>query len=425
MNPFDLIQSAVAGNDVFAGGFALGLIGVAAAYARALPGRLWSWLLRQVTVEVDVLGSDPAFGWLRIWLAEHPYSRRARRLSVSVRVGNRDADLDTGATLKSPGQEDAPRIVLSPAPGLHLLRWGRSWILLRRQRDEVQGSRDSGSTWRESYRLRLLGRSPETARALLDEARESAERWGRRPGVRVLRREYANWHLSAVKPERTADSVVLPGDTMERLLADAKVFTSSRAWYEERGIPYRRGYLLHGVPGSGKSSAILALASALGRPVYDVGQIDAHTMEGQILMALACTEEGGIVLFEDIDTLPVVQPREVGGERGEGLSLASLLNALDGVGAPEGRIVVMTTNHPERLDPALVRPGRIDARIAFGQATGEQAERLFRRFFPEAPLPLAAAFGEAVEGREKSMAELQEHLLRHRDNPERAAEGPA
>lgn len=81
----------------------------------------------------------------------------------------------------------------------------------------------------------------------------------------------------------------------------------------------------------------------------------------------------------------------------------------------------MTTNHPEKLDHALTRKGRVDHRIEFGNATADMAKRLFLRFFPDED-KLAWQFGENVGKLPRySMAELQGHLMDHRDNAGEAA----
>jgi chaperone BCS1 len=89
------------------------------------------------------------------------------------------------------------------------------------------------------------------------------------------------------------------------------------------------------------------------------------------------------------------------------------------VASPEGRLVVMTTNHLDRLDPALIRPGRADVKLCFGNATTDQARRLFARFFPE-QAHRSAEFAGRVEDRKYSMATLQDYLMLHRRNPEDA-----
>jgi chaperone BCS1 len=95
-----------------------------------------------------------------------------------------------------------------------------------------------------------------------------------------------------------------------------------------------------------------------------------------------------------------------------------VLNALDGVAAQEGRLVFMTTNHRERLDPALIRPGRCDVHVFIGNASHAQIAGMVRRFFPKLDHHLARTLAERVPDETLSMAQIQEYLVRHRDDPE-------
>jgi len=110
-----------------------------------------------------------------------------------------------------------------------------------------------------------------------------------------------------------------------------------------------------------------------------------------------------------------------------GVTLSGLLNALDGVSSREGRVLFLTTNHLERLDPALIRPGRVDRKIELAYATPDQARRLFLWYFRDCGLSHAELAHEAehfasqVPDGRISMAAIQEHLLRHRRAPEVAA----
>jgi chaperone BCS1 len=151
-----------------------------------------------------------------------------------------------------------------------------------------------------------------------------------------------------------------------------------------------------------------------------------------------------------------VEPKPT--DDGSTLSLSGLLNALDGVAAAEGRLLFATTNHIERLDPALSRPGRMDVWVDFKHATGWQAENIFRCFFPvktadpttapsttattagprlgvtgkptqaistltEAELDtLAKAFGQAIPEDEFSVASLQGYLLKNKSRPHKCIE---
>jgi len=102
--------------------------------------------------------------------------------------------------------------------------------------------------------------------------------------------------------------------------------------------------------------------------------------------------------------------------RGGSLSFSGLLNAIDGVSSQEGRIIVMTTNFIEKLDPALIRPGRVDLIAEFGLASKLQGEKMFLRFFPDEK-DLAKEFMERLPEGRASMAELQGVFLKTKDDP--------
>lgn len=192
-------------------------------------------------------------------------------------------------------------------------------------------------------------------------------------------------------------------------------------WYADRGIPFRRGYLLHGVPGSGKSSLIHAIAGALMLDIYVVSLSSSWMNDSTLTSLMGRVPARCIVLLEDLDAAFTRSTSRDSGSTGapnkksssndkdssddeddeesgkskkkkkddqlsevNTLSLSGLLNALDGVAASEGRILFATTNHLERLDPALSRPGRMDVWIEFKNASPWQAEALFRNFFPSA-----------------------------------------
>ena len=214
--------------------------------------------------------------------------------------------------------------------------------------------------------------------------------------------------------------MVLPGDTAASVLADARAFLAAEAWYAQRGIPYRcvamrmccasfpsfahvsaarRGYLFHGGPGCGKTSLITALAGELRLPVY-ILRLAAPGMDDDTLHALlAQTAPRAAVLLEDVDAafkpLQLAAPESgaammtTSHANGDAFQAATaarvtysgLLNALDGVGAAESRLLFLTTNDVAALPPALVRPGRVDVRVPFGPADAAQARELFLRFY--------------------------------------------
>jgi len=228
------------------------------------------------------------------------------------------------------------------------------------------------------------------------------------------------WEKALSKRPRTIDSVILEEDMANDLVRDAKRFQGSGQWYSDRGIPYRRGYCLYGPPGTGKTSFVQVLAGELGLDVCMLNLTDKELTDSRLATALREPPSSSLIMIEDIDVVFVERKKVEGKDQG-GVTFSGLLNALDGVASQEGRILVMTTNHLERLDPALVRPGRVDVKVELGNASRDQARRMFLRFFPT-ETALSATFSVNLPDRQLSMAAIQGHLLGNRDSASYACE---
>jgi chaperone BCS1 len=169
---------------------------------------------------------------------------------------------------------------------------------------------------------------------------------------------------------------------------------------------------------------VLALAGELKLSVA-VLSLSNRVLNDESLRALVdALPAATLLLIEDVDCV-FKEKRTTGVDTG--VTLSGLLNALDGVSSREGRVLFLTTNHPERLDPALVRPGRVDRKVELGPATPDQARRLFLWFYRDSSLSPPELAGQAdrfasqVPLGKVSMAAIQEHLLRHRRTPLAAA----
>jgi DNA polymerase III delta prime subunit len=153
------------------------------------------------------------------------------------------------------------------------------------------------------------------------------------------------------------------------LLDDVRSFFSKRSWYAQMGIPWRRGYLLYGPPGTGKTSMAFALAGELHLNLCWLSLTNPKLNDQTIAMLLQKTPARSLILIEDVDAFFAARQKQ---DDRIAVSFSGLLNALDGVAAQEGRIIFLTTNHRELLDPALIRPGRIDVEFKLDLASREQ-----------------------------------------------------
>lgn len=411
------LRDAVAHNQFLSGGFLLMVGGFLLNWARQIPSSVHEWLLRRYTTTIVVESSDDLYWWVQYWLSAHPTIQRSGNLAAASR-----AAIPATSEDEQTGEDARPTIVFSPAPGRHWLTYRGHWLSLDRSKNTPGPGEGRLIKWAaETMTLRLYSRNRAVARTLFEEARDLAmPPEDRRATVYGVR--YDSWHPLMRTILRTPNSVILEAGLMDELVLDVEEFLRSAAWYAARGLPYRRGYLLHGPPGNGKSSAIAAVAAHVRYNPAILSLGSDELTDGNLRSIFASIPPRSILVIEDVD-------RDLTAATDDGqvqthnnkLTFSAILNLLDGIGTPEGRVLFMTTNHRERLDPAMIRPGRVDREFLVGDAAAEQAERLFLRYFP-GHHTLAGNFATEVGDRGLSMAKLQGHLLLHRDDPEAAAQ---
>ncbi|CAO1616925.1 unnamed protein product [Parajaminaea phylloscopi] len=296
-------------------------------------------------------------------------------------------------------------ISLVPGPGTHYFRYQGTWIKMTRERNGKLLDVTTGSPW-ETLTLTTLYRSRSVFSRLLSEAEGLAST--KAEGKTTI---YTAWGLEwrafgNARKTRQLDSVVLTRGQRDRVVSDISAFLSRGQWYARRGIPYRRGYLFHGSPGSGKTSMVQALAGEMDLNICLLNLSERGLTDDRLTHLLSMAPERSVLLLEDIDAAFPSRLAHSGRAEADGQSAASgsqssgssssappvreyqtsvtfsgLLNALDGVASGESRIVVMTTNHVERLDPALIRPGRVDLIEELGDADPGMVRDLFDRFY--------------------------------------------
>lgn len=212
--------------------------------------------------------------------------------------------------------------------------------------------------------------------------------------------------------DRSVDSVILVEGQLERLLADLEKFVESEDKYVSRGVPWHRGYILHGPPGTGKTSVVRALASQFQMDLYYLSLSDI-TSDSILLDAVAKISRKSMLVLEDVD---IALPSLARDASRRGVSLATFLNVLDGLVTPHGLITFITTNFIDKLDTALIRKGRMDVSEHVGNPTNDQVERLWALFFPEEDSIVVSL----PEGDTKSTSFFYDILKRHMEDPDSA-----
>ncbi|KAL0570750.1 hypothetical protein V5O48_011216 [Marasmius crinis-equi] len=350
---------------------------------------------------------DIVYDWMMLWLAKQPSWKNTRDVEVSTETygaNTTSVQLDGDEASASYFKSSRKLTYLPSLATTYSLWYKRRYMTITRTQQQTgwYGHKE------RTLCISIFSRRSSLLIELLQEARDAYLADQAHSMCVFVSDNNNNWKHVACRPKRSMRSIILDPGTKDKLLEDARDFLESKAWYAERGIPFRRGYLLYGAPGSGKTSLIHSMAGELGLDVYIVSLsragLDDNTL-GELINELP---ERCIALMEDIDaafthgvsrdnTSSTSSSPTPGGEAippppppsgstavpatANRLSLSGLLNALDGVGAQEGRILFATTNKYSSLDPALCRPGRMDLHIEFKLASKYQASELFARFY--------------------------------------------
>ncbi|KAF8815434.1 P-loop containing nucleoside triphosphate hydrolase protein [Phlegmacium glaucopus] len=439
----------------------------------------WNGFVDSFFLTAHFSEDDYPYDWLMHWLAKQPSWGRSREFEITTRSVNRSGITQSTGDLDDEEDEDDDgslthgrgkrKVAFMPSiDTTHTIYYRGHWLRITRTKRYPDYSHGC------DLKISVVARSNDILKKLVLEAKREYEKDAEhRVHIYLGDTTYGCWRWNGARQKRPMSSIVLQPGVKDMLLADCRDFLCSEEWYAERGIPFRRGYLLHGVPGSGKTSLIHSLAGELGLDIYVVSLSSKGMSDNTLTTLMGHVPSRCILLLEDLDAAftrsvtrdatstgtPTAATKETATAEttdGSTLSLSGLLNSLDGVAAAEGRLLFATTNHIERLDPALSRPGRMDVWVNFTHATKWQAEGIFKCFFPfkpstvasspattpkdasqqNLPLPkrkalahaipilteeeisdLAKRFAEAIPEDELSVAGLQGYLLKNKTRP--------
>lgn len=400
-----------------------------------------SYLMSTADIRID----DEMYNMIMHWVATQNFSKRSRNFVANTNLNSRtwflqrydseneDDEEDVGIDFDNEGNpitvsggknnKKDKKVQFTPSFGTHYFFYKRHLLLFRRQEDPRQAYATTSE--REQISISSFGRNPAILKQLLDECRISYSKNDENRTV-IYRGGMAaggggvSWTRCVSRVSRPFETVVLDEKVKEELIADMREYLHplQRRWYSNRGIPYRRGYLLYGPPGTGKSSLSFAIAGYFKLQIYIVSLNSPNMNEENLSTLFSELPKQCVVLLEDIDTAglthtrdtpssstddiesqssssttssrhtrtplspSLLAQREQSNNNSNGrISLSALLNILDGVASQEGRVLIMTTNHIEKLDEALIRPGRVDMQIKFSLANAPMIKTIFQSIF--------------------------------------------
>lgn len=361
-----------------------GFLGGLSYTSRALPKRIWLFLKRTFSTDVQFNSDVPDYNFIQELISKEIVMPSLSRKYLYSAEEDYDWESD---------EESKTHIGLTAGYGTHWgwfknsqSLFGRTFVWIERQLMDEGGS--NTEKFKEKINLTFLTRRRSVIDAFSKLVEVKAGKLHDIPTVQLHINSGGWWRKGGKLPIRPVSTVFTKDDQGQQIVAAIKEFEARREWSLMRGLPHRLGVLLDGPAGTGKSSLLHAIASETGRSLYYLnlgGVEDDQQLTG--LVSSGRNWRKTLLVIEDFDATGVKvarpdgeQNKDGGPPEKKGVTLSALLNVLDGLIAPDGLVVIATTNYPERLDPALVRPGRFDIRCHLGPLGWEQFEGMASLF---------------------------------------------
>lgn len=307
-------------------------------------------------------GNEVQFKAFMKWFTASPYAKWSRYMSL-------DGNLSWERTT-------AESYVVGPGYGVHFFFYNYRLFWFEKSQLNSQGSEKE----KQQIVIKTFGRSQKPIINLIQDFAYIPDD----TDISVFVWRDNTWNMQTNIKRRKIESVILKKSVKDALVGNMQYFFDNRDWYESRGLAYKQTNVLHGVPGTGKSSTIKALASHFGKNICNIDMDMMTNMSFE--NAMATVPKNSIVLIEDFDSCKSTHSRS--GEnaalkaQGDGttvvpttqrtnpisefmsdfpsLTLSKILNVMDGVVSLDGTVVFLTTNHLEKIDAAVIRKGRVD-----------------------------------------------------------------
>lgn len=319
---------------------------------------------------------------------------------------------------------DTPSFTLSPGEKYEVsyesrrdipLGFKRPVIVHVKESESFKGTGVSVMKWSEIF-LTTTGETYLDAAAYIKDYIKDALEFSKTKKIKDVVNIYTyekigGWRPLSSLPPRSIDTIYMDPVVKTKLVDDVNNFISSEQEYIKYGIPYKRCYLMEGIPGSGKSSTIFAIASMLKKDI-NIFNFSAEVTDNIFISAVSETPSDRILVLEDIDTLfsdrSPIDTNHV--------SMSAILNVLDGVCRKDKMLVFITTNYLSKIDKAILRPGRMDLILKFSFASKIQIKQMYEKFRGERANPTEFDwFHKAILGKKVGMSLIQKFLFEHKD----------
>ncbi|MBA7544456.1 Proteasome-associated ATPase [subsurface metagenome] len=367
----DAIQGIVE-SEFLSGAFLLSIFAGIIFSLKSILKVVWQRIERKLVYTVKIEQTDDLFLYLERWLIHH-HEKEYR--SVIAHIG--DIHIPNTKEIQNPSEGAISReeVKYRQENDTILVKFKGSYIKIYKGREKLENASSLLSLYFDHFSISIL-LFKSKIKCLLEEVIDFNQQFKNESSRRDVYTwdGYHNWNRLTDVRMKSFDQIILPGELKKSLIRDIDLFLGRENWYETKAIPYKRGYLFYGTPGNGKTSISVAMANYLNRSIHTV-TISEIMDDASMRSVFRGVKSNSVLLFEDVDAMFKKRKTK------SSVSFSTFLNCLDGVFYKHGSIVIMTTNHIELLDPALIRPGRIDFKAEIVNPEFEEVKSYMELFY--------------------------------------------
>ena len=354
---------AVRHNDVFSG-VAFGSMLTASIAGifyslKDMPFKVWRLFVKMITVKLELTSDQAEFVSFRLWLQRFN-QKNLRSYALYSEIAEKNV---------YPFSQSENVFYLQPGTGGHLLWYKHRPIYIYKS---ISMQNTQGVI--ENIRLTTIGIRSTFINSIVQEVVNISNRTEK---LKIFNTDGSYWDTS-YKDKKCTEYFVY--SRKNELIETVRSFYEKQDWYRDRGLAHKMGILLYGKPGTGKSTLISVIASELNLAVYYLNLSD-QTVVRDLISLVSKIGPNSIILIEDIDCMNLTKDRRKESDATNSEHLSTLLNVLDGVNSSNGVIYFLTTNYIDRIDKALIRPGRIHLQIEMKNFGYDQIKEMFNLFY--------------------------------------------
>lgn len=365
---------------------------------KGVPKMIFTQVKKRFFYSVRVYQYDDLFDMLEKWL-EKNYTKQYKDV---------EASLGETSYLVAEDKKKCHKIRYKQEENTFIINYQNKRILVTKSKEKVEKALTLKEMYFRKYTLSGFKASREVSK-LLEEVLQFSLSETPENEIKIRgNNSYGDWYSPSLLRVKPLNKTILEEEKKQFIISDIQKFQESEQWYLDASIPYKRGYCFFGPPGTGKTTLALSLANSLQRDVYCLN-LNCIDDDSRLPYCFSMMGSNSLLLIEDIDK--VFSGRE-NVKEGSKITFSSLLNCLDGAFYKHGLVTIITTNHIEKLDDALLRTGRIDLKIEVPKPTHVEISEYMSLFF-EKPITIVGEFNI-------TMSDVQDICLKHRNSAEDA-----